>query len=295
MERFRDWCVRRTQYSVVGKEQGKQGIPHLQGFHQNSRNIAFCAFHKAFPSVHVQPVVKDNGADEYVQKEGDVVIRHGTYEKKTPGARTDLAHIAELCREGRSMAQIAEECPIAVIQYGTGINRLCSMYEKPRDRKIPKRCICLWGPSEVWKTRRIYDYVEGKGCTPYVWENDMPTWWDGYCRDEHVIMDEFRSQLTMAGLIRLMDRYPKRVPFKGGSCQYVANYMYFTSSKHPSEWYRDQGDDKVYQLLRRFERIIHVTSSSEDYGDLFPPLVQEPEESGVPSENGASAEAISDL
>lgn len=265
---FRAWCEKRTAFSVVGREVGKQGTPHLQGFHQTSGGLKFAAFHKRFPKVWVKPVGKDNGCADYCQKDDDVCIRTGTYEEKCQGKRSDLAAVAELAASGASAAQIAISSPTAFIQYPTGIARLCSIHEKPRDRSVPKVCICLYGGTGLCKTKRIWDHLDSLGECPYAWDNGMATWWDGYNGQKHIIMDEFRAQLPMTYILRLMDRYPMRVQFKGGSCQFVADFLYFTSSKHPREWYADAPTDKVDQLLRRFEGRIYEITSAEQTVDL---------------------------
>lgn len=260
IDKFRGWCQRKTTYSIVGREVGKQGTPHLQGFHQNSRNLSFNAFKKSFPSVHVKPAPVDNGASEYAEKDGDVCIRHGEYEEKGQGRRMDLVAVAKLAEDGKSLAEIAKDAPTALIQYPAGLARLCALNERARDRSIPKRCVCLYGPTGTGKTRRVWDHCDTLGVVPYLWENGMPTWWDGYSGQKHVIMDEYRSQLPMSYLLRLMDRYPMRVQYKGGSCQFVADYLYFTSSKHPRDWYSDSEQDKIDQLLRRFDAIYEISS-----------------------------------
>ena len=261
IDHFRAWCEKRTQYSLVAREVGKVELtPHLQGYHQTSGGLSFDAFKKQFPSVDVTPVYIDNGASSYPEKDGDICIQTGEFVQKQQGKRTDLATVAELARSGQTLAQIAETAPQVVLQYPAGLARLCSLYEKPRDRSTPKVCICLFGPTGTGKTKRIYDYLETIGEKPYVWDNAMPTWWEGYSGERHVIMDEFRGCLPMKYLLRLTDRYPMRVQYKGGSCQFMADYMYFTSSKQPSEWYDDAFNDRVQQLLRRFDRILHVTS-----------------------------------
>lgn len=259
VERFKAWCDANTTYSVVGREVGSQGTPHLQGFHQNGVK-SFKAFHNLFPAVHVAPVTVNNGADKYCKKDGDIAFETGSLQQKRPGQRNDLAAIAQLCTSGKTQAEVAAACPEAILRFPTGVQRLISMHEPSRDRSIPKVCICLYGPTGTGKTRRIYDWCDKHGHKPYVWDNGMPTWWDGYNSDKVVIMDEFRSQLPMSFLLRLMDRYPMRVQYKGGSCQFLADYILFTSSKHPRDWYSDQGDDKIAQLLRRFVRIIEVTA-----------------------------------
>lgn len=262
VQRFKDWCAKRTTFSRVGRETGAEGkTPHLQGFHQNSGGLSFKAFCKSFREVDVTPVGVDNGASEYVLKEGDLAFEVGEYRQKKPGTRTDLAAVAELAKAGASMQEIAEQCPTAVVQYPAGISRLAAIYERPRDRNIPKRIFCLWGPTGVCKTRRCFDICESRGSDFYVWDADMKSWWDGYAAHKYVIMDEFRAQIPMGTLLRLLDRYPTRVQFKGGSCQFVADYIFITSPKHPREWYFDSMSDKIDQLIRRFEKIVHVTSA----------------------------------
>lgn len=264
IEQFRAWCQKRSKYSIVGKEVGETGTPHLQGFHQTSGGLSFEAFKKNFPNVHVERVLVDNGASEYPKKEGNVVICEGEYVLKEPGRRTDLEAVAQLAQSGASAAEIAIAAPTAFIQYPCGIARLCTLHEKPRDRSIAKTCICLYGGTGLHKTKRIWDYLDSLGIQPYSWDNGMPTWWDGYNGHKHVIMDEFRAQLPMAYMLRLMDRYPMRVQFKGGSCQFGADFIYFTSSKHPREWYQDAPTDRVEQLLRRFHRITEITSCEQE-------------------------------
>ena len=55
----------------------------------------------------------------------------------------------------------------------------------------------------------------------------------------------------------------------GGSAQFVADKVILTSPKHPKDWYQDQGDDKIAQLLDRFKRhpesrIVHMNIRYKD-------------------------------
>lgn len=264
IESFRAWCEANTQFSVVGREIAPStGTPHLQGFHQTSGKRSFKAFKKDFRPVRVTPVGKDNGCVPYCEKDEQVCIRTGQYVKKEPGRRTDLDAVAALCAEGKSLREIAEISPTAAIQYSTGISRLIALHSKPRDRHIPKRCICLWGPTGTGKTLRCWEHIEALSEEPYVWSNGMPQYFEGYEGHKHVIMDEYRAQLPMCQLLTLMQTYPTRVNVKFGSAQFVADFMYFTSCSHPRDWYPNAASDPIDQLLRRFESIVHVTSQKQ--------------------------------
>ena len=253
IERFRQWCLANTSYSVCGKEVGESGTPHLQSFHQNKR-LGFAKFKTLFPTVDITPVDKDNGAADYCKKEGNIAFETGTYVPKNRGRRTDLEALAAAASSGATMKEIADKDPLAVVQYGAGLQRLCSLYEKPRDWTTAKEVIVLWGPTGTGKTRRAFTECEN----PYIWDPDMKSWFDGYSGQKHVIFDEFRGQLPMGTMLRLLDRYPCRVQYKGGSAQFVADKIYITSPKHPKTWYSDQDDDRVSQLMRRISEIVHM-------------------------------------
>ncbi len=72
-------------------------------------------------------------------------------------------------------------------------------------------------------------------------------------------MDDFRpSQQPLAKMLRLLDRYPFRVPFKGGYRQFRSGLIIITCPKHPESCYLDDGED-VAQLLRRINEIKEFT------------------------------------
>lgn len=264
---FRGWCQAKTTFSVVGREVAPTtGTPHLQGFHQTSGSLSFKAFKKVC-NCNVTPVGKDNGCVPYCEKDDKVVIRTGEYLKKEQGKRSDLTVVAEYIEQGMTMTEIYQQAPEAVIRYGSGISRAISLQVKPRDRRIPKICWCFFGETGTGKTYRLYEHIESLGCEPYVWSNGMPTFWEGYEGHKHVIMDEYRAQLPMCNLLTLMHEYPTRVNVKYGHAQYVADFMYFTSSMHPRYWYPNISNDSTDQLLRRFgdsqERIVHIKSRGQ--------------------------------
>lgn len=260
---FRSWCGERTTFSVVGCEVGKQGTPHLQGFHQNGK-IKFAPFHKVFPKVWVTPVGKDNGCVPYCEKDDKVVIRSGEYVEKKPGNRSDRHAVAKMAVDGKSMLEIAQSAPEAMILWANGIGKLVALCQKPRDRNIPKVCICLYGKTGNFKTRRIYEHVESLGEKLYPWNPGLKGFFQGYNGEKHVLMDEFRGQIPMDELLQITDRYPMRVNLKNYDAQFVADFVYFTSPMHPKDWYTGCLHDPVQQLERRFgDRIIEVLSPDQ--------------------------------
>lgn len=103
-----------------------------------------------------------------------------------------------------------------------------------------------YGPKEVF----VYQGPTGTGKSREVWEREDPEftedklyvvadnyWWDGYRGQEAVLFEEFTGQWKIEWLLRVLDRYPMRVPFKGGFVPLKAKRIYFTSNKMWQEWY----------------------------------------------------------
>jgi hypothetical protein len=77
-------------------------------------------------------------------------------------------------------------------------------------------------------------------------------WWDGYVGQPYVIIDDYRPDLcTFSNLLQLFDRYPMRVEFKGGSCQFVAKYIFVTAPKSPRDMWCNRVEEDINQLMRR--------------------------------------------
>jgi len=53
-----------------------------------------------------------------------------------------------------------------------------------------------------------------------------------------------------------LDRYPMRVPVKGGFVNWVPENIYITSSNHPDSTYTDEKiQEDIQQLIRRIDII----------------------------------------
>lgn len=81
-------------------------------------------------------------------------------------------------------------------------------------------------------------------------------WFDGYDADERVLFDDFdgwKSGISYRKLLQLTDRYPMRVPVKGGFVQWIPKMIIFTTNVHPERWYPDED---YAPLERRIDDII---------------------------------------
>jgi hypothetical protein len=148
----------------------------------------------------------------------------------TAGKRKDLDEVKTLLDSGSSLAAIADEHFSAFIRYEKGFRSYQRLKSARRD--WPMELIFLVGPSGSGKSRWARTHYPDA-----YWKAKGP-WWDGYDSEETVVWDEFYGHsLPYTELLRLTDRYPHSVEYKGGSCQFVSKRIVFTSNQLPRCWY----------------------------------------------------------
>ncbi|GBN21287.1 Replication-associated protein [Araneus ventricosus] len=89
-------------------------------------------------------------------------------------------------------------------------------------------------------------------------------WWDGYQNQRVVVFDEFYSWIPYSELLRLLDRYPLKVPIKGSYTEFNSEIIIFTSNIHWEEWYSNI--ENKQSLHRRMQIKIDMNfMNKEDY------------------------------
>lgn len=119
---YKKFLHTKCNYSIVGKEQGKEGTPHLQCYIHFSSEISFKSIKKHFPRAHIEVArgsAKQNR--EYCMKEGNFKEK-GTLPRQ--GKRTDLDELCEMVQNNCSDAEISERFPKAFMMFNKHINAL---------------------------------------------------------------------------------------------------------------------------------------------------------------------------
>lgn len=191
---------------------------------------------------------------DYCSKDDSAVA--GTFrelgEIPRQGNRSDLAELAQAIAEGDDISDIAAKFPTEYIRYNRGIQALkIALSTKPRStREAPT--VCWWfGPTGTGKSRLAFESYPNA----YI---KMPTnkWWDGYVDQVEVILDDYRpSMCPFHELLRLLDRYPMKVEFKGGSTELQATTFIITTCERPELIWQGKTDEMIDQLLRRLSEI----------------------------------------
>lgn len=224
--------------------------PHLQGYIRFKKPVRLAWLKRnVLVRAHWEKA-KGNDAQnkEYCAKAGGVNF----FEFGTPsfqGKRNDIHVVTDMVARGVSIDEIAHEHPAAFVRYHKGIERLAATYIGKRDWKT--EVYWFYGPTGTGKSRRA------QWLAPEAYRKmGGNKWWDGYTGQEDVIIDDFRADLCpFHELLRLLDRYPHRVEYKGGSVSFVAKRVIITAPQHPRELFHGRTDEQVNQLLRRLEHI----------------------------------------
>lgn len=246
------------RYIIFGREVGESGTPHLQGYVEfaNALTLAGAKRRLGIDAAHLEP---RRGtpieAATYCRKDGDFEERgelpnesgrRRNYEQFT-SAVTDLT---------QPMESVASEFPGEFMRYHRGATELRARLSAiPRSFKTT--VIWLWGPTGVGKSRMAQELYPGAYWKP------PGKWWDGYVGQPTVVLDDLRGRdFEFNYLLRLLDRYPLRVEYKGGSAEFAPKTIFITSCTAPNASYSNDSED-LAQLQRRVEKIVALGSELE--------------------------------
>lgn len=135
--------------------------------------------------------------------------------------------------------------PDILVRYYHSIRRIQQDHLEPSP--IEREVVCYWGRSGAGKSRRAW---EEAGIHAYP-KDPNTKFWCGYRSHQHVIIDEFRGQISIGHMLRWLDRYPVIIELKGGASVLAATKIWITSNIPPQDWYPDLDDETKIALRRR--------------------------------------------
>jgi len=247
----------KSKYTVFGFEIAPTtGTPHLQGYMEFKSSKKKAVLIQQCPGIHwgdkdgLPP--KGSAKDNYIYatKDGDF-LEEG--EMTEQGKRMDLEQAMEAIKLGESELDLFENHTSVAFRYPSALQRYRLLVDKKKSEGYNKKEIRVyWGDTGTGKTRSA---VEEFPSAFIVSEGVSGFWWDGYDGEETVIMDEFRGNIPLSHLLRILDGYSCQVSIKGGSRLLTAKTIIITSNTSPYEWYGNADERSKEALVRRLDII----------------------------------------
>jgi hypothetical protein len=233
----------KSNYILLAHEVGEETqTPHIQGFLYFKNTTTIARLSKHIPRAHIEITQGTNEqAINYCRKDQNIIFENGKAPIK-PGKRNDLTDIRRAVQQGEDMVSIINNYPAnyQAIRYAEKIRT----YLEPKRNWQPK-VFWYYGETGTGKTKNAYAFL---GENAYF--KDGSKWWDGYDAHESVIIDDFRpSQFSFQELLRLLDRYPHQVEYKGGTRQFLAKTIIITTPLSIEETFSI--NENINQLQRR--------------------------------------------
>jgi hypothetical protein len=192
------------------------------------------------------------------------------------GKRTDLDKACEIIAGGGSLADVAEESLATAARYSRNLNDLkfilmAKQAKEPREIEV----IVINGPTGVGKSHLAMEMASSdpKGYYMLCSTSSKSTlWFDGYSGENTLVMDEFRpTWCNYSYLLRLLDKWPLRLPMKGAHTWALWTRVIITTTHPVGTWY-DVADSATGELFRRISRTITLSqrAGEERESDVVP-------------------------
>jgi len=241
---------KQATYTIVGREIGENGTPHLQGYFHLKDRLAFSRLKEYFPSIHIEKA-KGNAEQNkiYCSKDLDF-FEMGTCPKTSGNAsKESWKEILDAAQRG-DWPFLKDNYPRVWV----------TLHEKLISMRIPKTQVLS---GETIDNEWWYGST-GTGKSKLAWEKYgvicyqkmLNKWWDGYDDQKVVVIEEWspKNEVTASALKIWADRYPFTAQIKGGVLQkirpakiiVISNYALF-------DCFPDSRDSEP--IARRFRQI----------------------------------------
>ena len=238
------------EYIVIGKEKGKDGTPHLQGYCVVRKQKRLTGMKKLFPRAHLEIARgTPKEASDYCKKDG-LYVEYGnlpeTAAEKSSERMTEIWESAwDLAKQGK-----IDEIPAWMrISYYGALKRIQKDYPQPVQDLDDVCGIWIHGKSGSGKS-----HTARAKYSPF-YDKPLNKWWDGYQNEPNVILDDLNEkQAVWIGplLKRWADRYSFPAEQKNTTIQIRPKRIIVTSQHMIHELF--QGKEAV-AIHRRFEQV----------------------------------------
>jgi len=245
-----------VQYIKGQLELGEGGLEHWQVFFTFGTKKSLAAVRNLWhPVIGHWELTRSAAAEEYVWKEETRIGEPFEFGERS--FRRNSKVDWQLVRQNAEQGVFDAIPPDLFIRYYGNIIKICAASLQPTP--MERSCTVFWGPTGTGKSFRAWNAA---GIDTYA-KDPRSKFWDGYCGQRNVIIDEFRGTLDVSHLLRWLDRYPVRVEVKGSSVPLQATNFWITSNLSPAFWYPEL-DPASFDALNRRMNVVHITERENE-------------------------------
>lgn len=197
-------------------------------------------------------------ARDYCKKEDSVhpmKLRLEMGDEPKPGLRKDLLAVKETIDSGVTMSVLWDTHFPEMVKYNRSLKAYRNLKTPPRNHRT--EVAVFYGPTGTGKTRHLLlKLPHEKTFFLNRARTQGDPWLDYYdpMEHEHIVLDDFYGWIKWDTLLRMCDHAPMLMETKGDQVQFRPKYIWITSNKPPSTWYKET----PYRLYETLERRIDV-------------------------------------
>lgn len=237
-------------YLIYGREVGKEGTPHLQGYVKFKVQKMFSSVKKLFdPTAHIEPMYSTAPeCIQYCKKDGDFEEFGTPPETRSSAASKKMKRNWDEAYEAAKRGDFDAIPKNMLTQYYAAYKRIRQDNpDTPDDLEDP--CgLWFYGPSGVGKSHTA------RARYPDYYDKPLNKWWDGYKNQKTILLDDVdHTHAKWIGhhLKRWADRYSFPAEQKGTTIQIRPERIIVTSQYTIDELFQEDAA-LVTALKRRF-------------------------------------------
>lgn len=191
-------------------------------------------------------------AREYCMKD-EKFTEHGKW-IKGQGHRSDLDEIADQLIDGTmTIEEVMTEAPSTYCRYRNGLKDLGALGTKKKTKKFRHvETIVLSGSTGTGKTRKAMEHAQ------YKIEGNNLSWWQDYCGEKCILIDEYNNDIPITELLNLLDGYQLRLNVKGTHTYANWDKVYITTNLRKHEIHANAKRAHRKALFRRVSKWVDM-------------------------------------
>jgi len=257
--------AKKVRYIIYQTEQGEaEQTTHLQGYMEFTRQRSFLQVKRTINErMHIE-IRRGTQAQAiaYCTKE-DTRVEGSSGEggmQANATKKQKLAPLVAKLQAGEDLMDIEDDFPCLMLLHRDKIQDFAIKCKGKRDWATEIEIFV--GKTGTGKS--FTAKTENEDAYNVPWPMGGRWWWPNYTGEHCVIMDEFRHQVKMDVMLKMLDRYAWTLESKGRNFQFVSRKIVITTNIDPKDWYSGVSKEVKEPLRRRIQEFATIYDFQED-------------------------------